>query len=319
MSPLFTCSAPGPRHGHSSVLFTHGGIDILLIFGGETSNLRTQFSALAADLHSVSFEIGTATWVRHRLGYKDANDSVHECTYPLTATATDRCPAPRRDASVVIMSNSGGQNGRLLVFGGMTHCTSLETCSKSSPMLSFLEKNSRSPPTALNDLWFLDLTQIDSDCLLYGSCRSILPWTQISVAGHQPAGRWGAGIVLDTVSSTLYITGGTTTVTSASGDVSYSDLSDMFLYQLLDPLLGSCVASGEGLSVAYAGVQTSFLIKCADVFGTAAVGAIFRIEISGPIGITPVASATSVAGTYQCVYEAVTAGVYTLEIRMGRG
>ncbi len=319
MSPFFECSTAGPRHGHSSLLFTHGGIDFLLIFGGETSNLRAHFSALAADLHSLSFETGTATWVRHRLGYRDANDSVHECTYPVTAIANGQCPAPRRDAAVVIMSKSGGQNSRLLLFGGMTHCTNLETCGTSSPMLSFLEKNSRSPPTALNDLWFLDLTLIDSNCLMYGICSSVLVWTQILVAGQQPAGRWGAGILLDTVSSTLYITGGTTTVTDFSGEVSYSDLNDMYLYQLLDPLLGSCAASGEGLSIAYAGVQTSFLIRCTDLFGTAAIGAIFRIEISGPIGITPVASPTAVPGTYQCVYEAVTAGVYSVEIRMGRG
>ncbi len=244
---------------------------------------------------------------------------MHECAYPLTATTTDLCPAPRRDAAVVIMANSGGQNGRLLVFGGMAYCSQMESCSNSSPMLSYLERSSSSPPTALNDLWYLDLTLIESDCLMYGSCSSILLWTLISVPGQQPAGRWGAGIVLDTTSMILYITGGTTTVTSASGGVSYTDLNDMFLYQLLDPFGGSCTASGNGLSVAYAGVQTSFLITCNDAFGNAAVGAIFHIEISGPIGITPVASATAVAGTYQCVYEAVTAGVYSLEIRMGRG
>ena len=98
--PDFTCSVPGPRHGHSSLVFTHGGVDLLLIFGGETTNLRAQSSVLAADLHSVFFEIGTATWVRHRLGYRGENDSLHECTYPLTAAATGRCPVPRRDAAV---------------------------------------------------------------------------------------------------------------------------------------------------------------------------------------------------------------------------
>ncbi len=318
-TPLFTCSLPGPRHGHSSLLLTYGDADILLIFGGETTDLRAKFPALAADLHSVYFEVGTATWVRHRLGYRDVNEFVYECNYPLAATATGKCPVQRRDAAVVVMANSGGQNGRLLVFGGMTYCSEVETCSSSSPMLSFLEKSIHSPPTALNDLWFLDLTPLDSGCLIYGNCRSILLWTLISVPGQQPAGRWGAGIVLDTVSSILYITGGTTTISGASGEVSYSNLNDMFLYQLLDPLLGSCSASGNGLSVAYAGVQTSFLITCKDVFGNAAVGAIFRVEISGPIGITPVASATAVDGTYRCVYEAVTAGVYSLEIRTGRG
>ena len=49
-SPHFTCSVPGARHGHSSLLFTSGGADILLIFGGESSDLRAKVPTLVADL-----------------------------------------------------------------------------------------------------------------------------------------------------------------------------------------------------------------------------------------------------------------------------
>jgi hypothetical protein len=45
----------------------------------------------------------------------------------------------------------------------------------------------------------------------------------------------------------------------------------------------------------------------------------FRIEISGPIGISPSADTTSVVGTYLCTYKAAASGTYSLEIRVGRG
>ena len=321
LSPYYSCSLPAPRHGHSALVFSLGGADYLFAFAGEVSDLSAVPSALSADLHSASFQRGLVTWIRHRLGYKDANESTHECVYPLSAAAAGKCPVQRRDAAVVLMANTAGQNGRMLVFGGMTYCTSTEnrTCSSASPLLSLLERSSSSPPTALNDLWFLDLTDIDSACLMYGACPSILLWTLVPVSGQQPGARWGAGIVLDTASNTLYITGGFTTETGDSGAISYITLNDMFLYQLLDPYVSSCSASGDGLTVSYAGVQTTFSISCKDVFGSAATGAIFSVQLSGPIVITPSVSSSNVLGTYQCIYEAVKAGSYTLEIRVGRG
>jgi hypothetical protein len=124
----FVCGLPGPRHGQSALTLAFGGRDLLLLFGGEMTDLGASSALLSAGLHVGSFAAaGSVTWVRLRAGYTSGGVAT-ECP---TASATGAvspagCPVSRRDAAAVLMDNSAGRSGRLLVFGGLTYCDSTQ-------------------------------------------------------------------------------------------------------------------------------------------------------------------------------------------------
>ena len=95
--------------------------------------------------------------------------------------------------------------------------------------------------------------------------------------GTKPAGRWGAGIVLDP-SDNLYIIGGNTFDRAVK---EFQVLSDIFIFQLRDPYYKFCSATGGGLCKTVAGVSTQFYLQCRDAFGEPANGASFQVQIKG--------------------------------------
>ena len=117
----YTCSIPGGRHGHSMLLFSFAGRSVALLFGGEISDLYASAPRLSAQLFSAFFQGGSVSWVDFPLGFLGADGVEHTCSYS-TLHNLGGCPSPRRDAAVVLMDNSGGQNGRMLLFGGMGYC-----------------------------------------------------------------------------------------------------------------------------------------------------------------------------------------------------
>eukprot|EP00961_Rhodomonas_salina_P021446 287938-Rhodomonas_salina.3 len=77
----------------------------------------------------------------------------------------------------------------------------------SSPLLRYLEGTSEGL-IALDDLWFLDLTELTSECVRDGVCGTVFVWTKIVPSGSGPAGRFGAGTVYDDGSGRLFVLGG---------------------------------------------------------------------------------------------------------------
>jgi len=220
---------------------------------------------------------------------------------------------PRRDAAVAVLDNKGSSNGYLLMFGGLTGSGT----SYPSPLMSYLRRSRQQSVTALNDLWYLDLSGLSQDCLMKGVCGTVLPWKLIEVPGTRPTPRWGAGMSLDSF-ATLFVTGGAT-YSSTKG---YSELDELFTFRLRDAFYKKCSATGEGLRSAIAGVPSKFLIQCQDAFGKPAAAANFRIEIAGPVSMSPKAQQLS-QGFYQVSYTAIRAGSgasgYTISIYVGRG
>ena len=89
----YTCSLPGPRHGHSALSFTVlGKMLSYAIFGGEASDLvpasTSATSILSNDVHTLYFTPTTATWIKLWTSCDDSgygNEPV--------------CPPKRRDAA----------------------------------------------------------------------------------------------------------------------------------------------------------------------------------------------------------------------------
>lgn len=179
------------------------------------------------------------------------------------------------------------------------------------PLFLDLRESESEPPCS--DSLALRVCQ---ECIKGGECEP-LPWEQVDVLGNKPRGRWGAGLMLDP-SDNLYVIGGTNYDTTTKG---YSDLEDLYIFQLRDPFYKYCSATGGGLINAIAGVPAYFLIQCRDAFGEMASGATFRVEIVGldsQPGLTP--SPYSVGtGLYRCDYTVILRGAYEIRIYVGRG
>jgi len=297
----YSCSLPGPRHGHRAVTFTVlGELLTHAVFGGEATDLvppppgSTSLSRLSSDTHVLSFAegLGMATWVRL---WTSCDDLV---------AGRPACPAPRRDPAIAVMGNSGGENGRLLVFGGMGGS------SYSHGMYHYLQGSSATARTVVyNDLWYLDLAALDLDCVELGTCSTVLVWNLIDVTGSRPRTGFGAGVLLDP-SDNLYITGG--------GDASFVVRDDLVVFQLRDPYFKHCSATGSALTRAIAGVKSVFYLQCMDAFMQPADGASFRVDIAGPVGMMPGIVSLG-GGKYTCSFTPVTIGTYTLTIYVGRG
>lgn len=303
----YSCSLPGPLHGHTAEQVMLGGqVPIMLLLGGERTGFWAEEAELSMDVYGGAFVSGNMVIAKLRAVDLYGTD----CEFTDAIGDLALCPEPRRDAAVAVMGNTGGSNGKLLMFGGMGVGT--DTI---SPFRSYLE-GGQVDLQAFNDLWFLDLTDLTEECIKGGECEP-LPWEQVDVLGNKPRGRWGAGLMLDP-SDNLYVIGGTNYDTTTKG---YSDLEDLYIFQLRDPFYKYCSATGGGLINAIAGVPAYFLIQCRDAFGEMASGATFRVEIVGldsQPGLTP--SPYSVGtGLYRCDYTVILRGAYEIRIYVGRG
>jgi hypothetical protein len=113
----YVCTLPGPRHGHSLLHLLIAGKSVALLFGGETTDLRAPAPALSAELFSAFVQGDSMQWASLALGYLSTDGEEHSCGFLSAA-----CPAKRRDAALILVGNTGGDNGRMLLFGGMTYC-----------------------------------------------------------------------------------------------------------------------------------------------------------------------------------------------------
>jgi hypothetical protein len=154
------CTLPGPRHGHSATSFYIQGMVVYSIFGGESTPLmRAKSSSLTNDVHTAFFE-GTNTEKNGAITCQGACEA--SVTWIKLWTTCDvaqgRCPEKRRDAAVSVMSNNLGNNGRLLIFGGLGGASQ----DPQSPlyyklgMKSYLDKKVGTMNVkAFDDLWYV--------------------------------------------------------------------------------------------------------------------------------------------------------------------
>ena len=301
------CSLPGRRFGHSASSFNfNGGPAVLLIFGGETLESKDSTGRiLSNDVFTGYFDGSSLTWVRLNV------DCPEESS----------CPQPRRDAAISSFDSRSGSSGKIIIFGGFAGALSE----------NYLNSIDASSFYSLNDLWFLDLDQLDADgnalkCLQRGICLRSIKWVQMDVPGSRPASRFAAGMsILDQEGQGLmYLTGGSTTDGGSTSD-STTELNDLFLFQLRDPYFARCSATGKGLATAVAGQTTPFFIACTDLLGVPANGAQFSVTIlpgascgSGcPSSYPQVVNIDQ--GLYRCAYTPKVAGEYQITIMVGRG
>ena len=176
--------------------------------------------------------------------------------------------------AVAIMGNSGGQNGRLLVFGGIGGASASGAQSYQNGIKTYLDQSSTSRIKVFDDLWYLELQDLDAKCVSTGSCSQSL-WKLVDVPGAKPQNGLGAGVLLDP-SDNLYITGGA----GLQGSV-LSEGRDLFVFQLRDPFYKYCSATGSALTAGVAGVQSIVYLQCKDAFMEPADSASFAVKISG--------------------------------------
>jgi len=187
-----SCGLPGKRHGYSMINAVIGGsTEVVMMFGGQKTGFHDEQAELTSDVHIISFGSVNANAIK----------------VPIDCSDATMCPAPRRDAAAALMKD-GLANGKLVVFGGMA-CPGAspgESCSN-NPIKVFLDNNvdAKAAPTALNDLWYLDLNLLDEDCVKEAWCYVQLTWVQIEVPGSKPTKRWGAGLVIDNLDN-LFVT-----------------------------------------------------------------------------------------------------------------
>lgn len=299
------CSLPGRRSGHAATSFNfNGGPSVLLVYGGEIYQSEASSERmLTGDVVTGWFEGSSVTWSR----------------LSLDCPETFSCPESRRDSSVSIIDMGGGSSGKLIVFGGFSGAT----------VDDYLEGSS-SNIYSLNDLWYLDLVQLNNvgneDCLTIGKCLSPMKWVKIEVPGDMPLSRFGAGMsVLDSDGKgVLYLTGGINKIDGPRTSQPTQELDDLFLFQLRDPYYRRCAATGKGLVSAIAGQYTPFYIACTNLLGAPAIGAQFHVSVlpgascSGcPSSYPPVS--TVAVGLYVCSFTPTVAGEYEIFIKVGRG
>jgi hypothetical protein len=186
-----SCGLPGKRHGYSMINVLIGGTQAVMIFGGQKTGFHDEQAELTSDVHIISFGSANANSIK----------------VPVDCSNATMCPIPRRDAAASLMKD-GLANGKLLVFGGMA-CPDANagTSCSNNPVRTFLDNNvdAKTAPTALNDLWYLNLNLLDEDCVKQGWCSNQLTWVQIDVPGSKPMKRWGAGLVIDNLDN-LFVT-----------------------------------------------------------------------------------------------------------------
>ena len=221
------CSLPGRRAGHASASFSfNGGPSVLLLYGGEIyESGLSDARKLAGDVVTGWFDGQSLTWARLNL----------DCQHSFS------CPVARRDMSISIIDSRGGSSGKLIMFGGFAGGLHED----------FLE-GSASTFRSLNDLWYMDLDQLDlvgggHECLSLGKCLVPMKWVQIDVPGDRPMSRFGASMsILDSEGQgILYLTGGVNKMEkSDTSSLLTAELDDLHLFRLRDPFYRRCSATG---------------------------------------------------------------------------
>jgi len=137
-------------------------------------------------------------------------------------------------------------------------------------MKSYLDKTEGiTNVKVFDDLWYLDLAELDEACVIDAACSKSLRWHRVDVTGSRPGSGFGAGVLLDP-SENLYIIGGT--------DSSFAERNELFVFQLRDPFFKHCSASGSALTSAMAGVKSVFYLQCMDNFGEPAGVPVYSVQ-----------------------------------------
>ena len=303
----YSCSLPGKRHGHRATRFTLlGTVSLLAIFGGESTDLlpadKTSTSALSNDVHTLHFTSTTVTWIKLWTSCDDGYQF---------GVGEPVCPEKRRDAAVAIMGNNGAESGRLIVFGGFGGKSEDVTSALSYHfgMKNYLDNVFDHRVKVFDDIWYLDLGNLDLACVSNGKCTSTIMWHRVEVPGSVPSSGFGAGVLLDP-SERLYIIGGV--------DSMFQERDELFVFQLRDPFYKHCSATGSALVSGIAGVQSVFYVQCLDSFLEPADGASLAVKISGPVDVIP-GIVNLGNGKYSCSFTPIKVGNYVLSIKVGRG
>lgn len=239
----YACSLPGPRHGHSATsLRVLGKTLVYAIFGGEASDIKplnaASTSMISNDVHTLYFTPKTVTWIKLWTSCDDARVGVEPV-----------CPEKRRNAALAVMGNEGAENGRLLIFGGMGGKSEVATSELAYKhgFWSYLEMSGSSNVRVFDDLWYLDLADLDEGCVSQGACTKTLVWHRVDVTGSRPGAGFGAGALMDTSSGNFYIIGGV--------DDTFRERDELFVFQLQDPFYKHCSATGSALTASQAGMK----------------------------------------------------------------
>ena len=152
--PLLPLTHPALSMGAQAVMLG-GQVQAMLLFGGERTDFWSEDAVLSMDVYGTLFSSGRMTVSKLRTVDEYGLDCelrglVAEDLVDLEPV----CPEARRDVASAIIGNSGGNNGRLLLFGGMGLGTATV-----SPFRSYLE-NGQVELQAFNDLWYLDLDEL---------------------------------------------------------------------------------------------------------------------------------------------------------------
>jgi len=163
-----------------------------LAFGGEQTSLKPEaassISSLTNDVHTLHFTSTTVTWIK-------LWTSCDDPTFGGKAT----CPKKRRDSALSIMGNNGGENGRLVIFGGIGGASEDPTSSLfyNHGIKSYLDRAVGTINVKIfDDLWYLDLSNLDEFCVAGGLCTKSLTWHKVDVTGSRPGTGFGAGVLL---------------------------------------------------------------------------------------------------------------------------
>lgn len=144
----YGCSLPGKLHGHATVNLALGGqTPVLMIYGGERSNIDAATADLSSDLYAAQFTPTTGVWAKIPQGDSSGQTCVRNQDNPEGST----CPIARRDAAIALMDNKGSSNGKLLLFGGVTGLGS----SFGSPLLKYLKRRTACCRSTTSGTWTL--------------------------------------------------------------------------------------------------------------------------------------------------------------------
>jgi hypothetical protein len=163
-----------------------------------------------------------------------------------------------------------------------------------------------------NNPRYLDLTDLDLDCIQGNSDCKVLTWVRVDVPGGKPGTGFGAGVLLDPLEN-LWIIGG-----ADYTDAAFIERKELFYFHLPDPYFKHCSATGASLKTGVAGVKSIFFLQCQDNFMRPAESASFTVAMKGPVSLLPGIVELG-GGKYSCSFTPVKMGTYTISVSVGRG
>ena len=175
-------------------------------------------------MHTLHFTPTSVTWIK-------LWTSCDDPTFGSKAT----CHEKRRDSALSIMGNNGGENRRLIIFGGIGGASGDPTSSLfyNHGIKSYLDQAVGTINVKiLDDLWYLDLSNLKESCVADGLCTKSLTWHKVDVTGSHLGTGYGADILLDP-SENLYIIGG--------ADNTFEERDELYVFKLRDPFYQYCV------------------------------------------------------------------------------